>query len=305
MRVRRDRHAIAQAALRQRGREVGDALVAVHRILRRAADRRRGLVPGRWRLIDAGVGTLLAAVYIRRHHPPRGVAREFDLGCSCAHPSPPSDFAFGASGGAAARSESKVRGRRGMSTTTSKVELARNAPGRMVPAYVNGREQRPYSGINEPPPAGHKAAPPVRSSAQYPMDGDKRVPDLATALTQCGLRDGMTISSHPHLRDGDQVALPALQTAASLGAKDLMWFPSASFPAHAPVIDLMEAGAVHHIEGSMNGPLGDYCSRGKMRGMGVLRSHGGRWQAIQDGEVHIDIATVSYTHLRAHETRHD
>ena len=43
----------------------------------------------------------------------------------------------------------------------------------------------------------------------------------------------------------------------------------------------------------MNGPLGDYCSQGQMRGMGVLRSHGGRWQAVQDGEVHIDIAVIA------------
>jgi citrate lyase subunit alpha/citrate CoA-transferase len=180
-----------------------------------------------------------------------------------------------------------------MSTTVSKVELARNAAGRMVPAYVNGREQRPYAGLSETPPQGQKAAPPIRSSSQYPLDGNKCVPDLATALRKCGLRDGMTVSSHHHLRDGDRVALVALQTAASLGAKDLMWFPSASFPTHATVIDLMESGAVHHIEGSMNGPLGDYCSRGKMRGVGVLRSHGGRWQSIQDGEVHIDIAVIA------------
>ena len=180
-----------------------------------------------------------------------------------------------------------------MSTTASKVELERNAAGRMVPTHVNGYDQRPYAGMNEAAPTARKAAPPVRSSSQYPLNGDKRVADLATALKKCGLRDGMTISSHHHLRDGDRVALTALQTAASLGAKNLMWFPSASFPAHAPVIDLMESGTVHHIEGSMNGPLGDYCSRGKMRGMGVLRSHGGRWQAIQDGEVHIDIAVIA------------
>jgi citrate lyase subunit alpha/citrate CoA-transferase len=30
-----------------------------------------------------------------------------------------------------------------------------------------------------------------------------------------------------------------------------------------------------------------------MRGLGVLRSHGGRWQAIQDGEVQIDIAVIA------------
>jgi citrate lyase subunit alpha/citrate CoA-transferase len=55
----------------------------------------------------------------------------------------------------------------------------------------------------------------------------------------------------------------------------------------------MESGVVHHIEGSLNGPLGDYCTDGRMRGLGVLRSHGGRWQAIQDGEVHVDIAVIA------------
>jgi citrate lyase subunit alpha/citrate CoA-transferase len=30
-----------------------------------------------------------------------------------------------------------------------------------------------------------------------------------------------------------------------------------------------------------------------MRGLGVLRSHGGRWQAIQDGDVKIDIAVIA------------
>jgi citrate lyase subunit alpha/citrate CoA-transferase len=103
----------------------------------------------------------------------------------------------------------------------------------------------------------------------------------------------MVVSTHHHLRNGDRVALRALEAAARMGARDLMWFPSASFPCHAPVIDLMESGAVHHIEGSMNGPLGEYCSRGKMRGLGVLRSHGGRWQAIQDGEVGVDIAVIA------------
>jgi citrate lyase subunit alpha/citrate CoA-transferase len=103
----------------------------------------------------------------------------------------------------------------------------------------------------------------------------------------------MTISNHHHLRDGDAVALMALQAAARIGVKDLLWFPSASFPSQKNAIELMEQGTIHHIEGSMNGPLGDYCTQGKMRGMGVLRSHGGRWQAIQDGEVHIDVAVIA------------
>ena len=181
-----------------------------------------------------------------------------------------------------------------MSTgTTPKIELVTNAAGRLVPTTVNGKEQIAYRGFDAAIPLGRKAAPPVRANLDYPANGDKRVPDLETALRRCGIADGMTISSHHHLRDGDQVAVKALQSAAKIGVKDLRWFPSASFPVQKGVIDLMEADVVHHIEGSMNGPLGDYCTQGKMRGMGVLRSHGGRWQAIQDGEVHIDIAVIA------------
>ncbi len=175
----------------------------------------------------------------------------------------------------------------------SRPELVVNAAGRKVPTVVNGLPQTCYQGVGHHRPSGRKQAPPVLSSASYPANGDKRVPDLETALKKCGLRDGMVISNHHHLRDGDRIAVEVLQTAQRLGAKDLMWFPSASFPAQKAVIDLMEAGVVHHIEGSMNGPLGEYASRGKMRGLGVLRSHGGRYQAIQDGEVKIDIAVIA------------
>ena len=176
---------------------------------------------------------------------------------------------------------------------TQKVELALNAAARMVPAMVNGRPQIPYIGVAKYQPRGRKAAAPLRTAANYPADGNKLVADLETALRKCGLRDGMVISSHHHLRDGDQVSLMALEAASRMGIKDLMWFPSASFPSQKGAIELMESGVIHHIEGSMNGPLGDYCTQGKMRGMGVLRSHGGRWQAIQDGEVHIDVAVIA------------
>ncbi|MDX1390096.1 MAG: citrate lyase subunit alpha, partial [Acidobacteriota bacterium] len=142
-------------------------------------------------------------------------------------------------------------------------------------------------------PGGSKHGPAIRTADAYPADGDKRVESLREAFEKCGLSDGMVISTHHHLRNGDRVALMALETAAEMGAKDLVWLPSASFPCHAGAIDLMESGTIHHIEGSMNGPLGDYCSHGKMRGLGVLRSHGGRWQAIQDGEVKIDIAVIA------------
>jgi citrate lyase subunit alpha/citrate CoA-transferase len=175
----------------------------------------------------------------------------------------------------------------------AKVELKKNKAGRWVPAVVNGAKQVPFKGVDEYVAKGRKAAPPIASAAAYPGNGDKRVGSLAEALEASGLRDGMTLSTHHHFRNGDLVANRLFDACAKMGRKDLMWFPSASFPCHEPVIRHMERGVVHHIEGSMNGPLGDYCTDGKMRGLGVLRSHGGRWQAIQDGEVHVDVAVIA------------
>ena len=173
------------------------------------------------------------------------------------------------------------------------IEVTENAAKRLVPNKINGHPAVPFMGVGRCRPEGRKAAPAVRTCADYPADGNKVVADLKTALKNAGLRDGMTISTHHHFRNGDKIANAVFDVAAALGVKDLRWFPSAAFPCHKPIIEHMESGVVHHIEGSMNGPLGDYCSRGKMRGMGVLRSHGGRWQAVQDGEVHIDIAIIA------------
>lgn len=172
-------------------------------------------------------------------------------------------------------------------------QLVTNAAGRIVPTIVNGKPQTPYLGVGKFRPTGRKAAPLIASCADYPADGNKLVPALPDALIRCGLRDGMTISTHHHFRDGDLIANQIFEIAHELGVKELMWFPSASFPCHAPLIRYLEDGTINRIEGSMNGPLGKFCSEGKMKGLGVLRSHGGRYQAVQDGDVHIDIAIIA------------
>lgn len=168
-----------------------------------------------------------------------------------------------------------------------------NAVGRMIPPEVNDQPAIPFKGVGKHKPAGRKYGPPIATCAEYPDDGDKRVPDLKTALVEAGLKDGMTISTHHHFRNGDLVANQVFEAASQLGVKNLTWFPSASFPCHEPITEYLEDGTIHHIEGSMNGPLGRFASQGKMRGVGVLRSHGGRYQAVQDGEVQIDIAVIA------------
>ncbi|HZW38196.1 MAG TPA: citrate lyase subunit alpha [Ignavibacteriaceae bacterium] len=173
------------------------------------------------------------------------------------------------------------------------MKLVKNKAGRLVPDEVNGVKQVPYQGVNQYKPDGCKARVPIRTNIDYPEDGNKLVSSLKEALIKAGIKDGMTISTHHHLRNGDIVTNLMFDIIHEMGIKNIRWFPSASFPCHEHLIPYLEDGTIHHIEGSMNGPLGKYTTNGKMKGVGVLRSHGGRYASIQDGEVHIDIAVIA------------
>lgn len=150
----------------------------------------------------------------------------------------------------------------------------------------------PFKGVGQYKPDGRKYGPKIATCADFPPDGNKLTGSLREALEKSGLRDGMTISTHHHFRNGDLLANMVFDIAHELGVKGLVWFPSASFPCHEHLIQYLQDGTIQRIEGSMNGPLGRFVSEGGMQGTGVLRSHGGRYQAIQDGEVRIDIAVI-------------
>ncbi|NTW34331.1 MAG: citrate lyase subunit alpha, partial [Bacteroidetes bacterium] len=173
------------------------------------------------------------------------------------------------------------------------VKFVKNALGRLVPTEVNGKTQIPYMGVGKYRPTGNKYAPRISSCIDYPSDGNKTVSSLKDALIKSGLKDGMVISTHHHFRNGDLISNQIFDIASELGIKNLTWVPSASFECHSPLIKYLEDGTIHHIEGSMNGALGKFTSNGNMKGMGILRSHGGRYQSIQDGEVIIDIAVIA------------
>ncbi|MCP4180896.1 MAG: citrate lyase subunit alpha [bacterium] len=172
-------------------------------------------------------------------------------------------------------------------------KLVKNAAGRFVPEKINGKPIIPFRGLGKHRPTGKKYGPSISSFIDYPQDGNKCVSSLKEALIKCGLKDGMTISTHHHLRNGDLVSNKIFDISHEIGIKDLVWFPSASFPCNEPIIEHLENGTVNRIEGSMNGALGKFVTDGKMKGTAVLRSHGGRCQAIQDGEVKIDIAVIA------------
>ena len=173
------------------------------------------------------------------------------------------------------------------------IKQIKNGVGRMIPTEINGKPVIPFMGLGKHRPQGKIIGPSIPTCLDFPSDGNKTVSSLKEALMKAGLKDGMTISTHHHLRNGDLVSNEIFKIASELGVKNLVWYPSASFPCHEPIINYLENGTIHHIEGSMNGPLGRFTSQGKMKGVGILRSHGGRVQALKDGEVIIDIAVLA------------
>ena len=72
----------------------------------------------------------------------------------------------------------------------------------------------------------------------------KLITSLKEAMLEAGLRDGMTISFHHHLRNGDQVLNQVLVQAAQMGVKDLTVEASSLFDVHLPLIDHIKAGVV-------------------------------------------------------------
>jgi citrate lyase subunit alpha/citrate CoA-transferase len=170
------------------------------------------------------------------------------------------------------------------------MKMIPNALGRMVPDEIDGKKLKPFQGAHATHGGGRKIGPPIRAAVDYV---NKLRSSLDEAIDACEIKDGMTVSFHHHLRNGDYLVNMVIDKLAERGLKDLVLAPSALFPVHEPLVQHLDKGLYTHVEGSMNGPVGRTCSLGKMRKAAVLRSHGGRYRAIQDGDLHIDVAFIA------------
>ncbi len=170
------------------------------------------------------------------------------------------------------------------------MNLIDNALGRLVPTEIDGKILRPFMGAHADQGGGQKYGGIIPAASKH---NDKLLGSLDAAIDACEIKDGMTVSFHHHLRNGDYLVNMVMEKLVQRGLKDLVLAPSALFPVHAKLVEYIESGAISHIEGSMNGPIGRACSLGKMKKLAVLRSHGGRYRAIQDGDLHIDVAFIA------------
>ena len=122
----------------------------------------------------------------------------------------------------------------------------------------------------------------------------KLVSSLREAIAASGLRDGMTVSFHHHLRSGDYVINMVMNEIAAMGIKNLTVNASSLFDVHTPLAEHIKSGVITRIiTDYMSEGLGKYISAGIMEQPVEFMTHGGRPTAIMQGKTPIDVAFVA------------
>ncbi len=122
----------------------------------------------------------------------------------------------------------------------------------------------------------------------------KLVNSIREAIELAGVKDGMTISFHHHLRNGDYVLNMVMEELADMGIKNLTVNASSLFDVHMPLVKHVENKVVTGISTDyMAAGIGKVFSMGIMEKPVEFRTHGGRPNDIYTGRTPIDVAFVA------------
>ena len=168
-----------------------------------------------------------------------------------------------------------------------------NAAGRDIPQEIleiTGKEV--FQGVHYRDGYVYKKDGPVTRCVNNNTES-KLVDNIHDALIKCGIRDGMTLGFHHHFREGDYIVNMVMEEVNKMGIKDITICASSLGRAHDPIVPYIEDGTITNIQSSgVRGKIGEAISRGKLKGLAIMRSHGGRVRAIESGETRIDIAFI-------------
>lgn len=126
------------------------------------------------------------------------------------------------------------------------------------------------------------------------MKDSKVVSSLREAIRLSGLKDGMCVSFHHHLRNGDYVVNMVMEQISAMGIRDLTVNASALFDVHLPMLEHIKNGTVSKLlTNYMSAGLGRAISEGVMKQPVEFRTHGGRPRDIASGATPIDVAFIA------------
>jgi len=122
----------------------------------------------------------------------------------------------------------------------------------------------------------------------------KLVKTLREAILLSGLKSGMSVSFHHHLRNGDYTLNMVMDQIAAMGIRDLTLNASSLFDTHLPLEDHIRSGVVRKINTNyMSQGLGRLICEGLMEQPVDFRTHGGRPRDISLGITPIDVAFIA------------
>ena len=122
----------------------------------------------------------------------------------------------------------------------------------------------------------------------------KVVKSLKEVIQLAGLKDGMTVSFHHHLRNGDFVLNMVMEEIAAQGFKDIYVNASSLFDVHVPLLEHIENKVVTGVGADyIAAGLGRAFSQGVMEKPVQFRTHGGRPSDISQGRSPIDVAFIA------------
>ena len=123
---------------------------------------------------------------------------------------------------------------------------------------------------------------------------NKLVKSIREAIELSGLKDGMTVSFHHHLRNGDYVLTMVLEQIAALGIKDIKVNASSLFDIHTPLLEHIENHVVTSLSADyISAGVGKPISQGILEAPVEFRTHGGRPYDIARGATPIDVAFIA------------
>ncbi len=172
----------------------------------------------------------------------------------------------------------------------------KNAIGREIPKYIEGiGDLELYSGAWTKLKKGwmDELTIPPPNKAKLPHQ-TKVCQTLEEAISKSNPHDGMTISFHHHLRNGDLTLVHTIELLARLGIKNITLAASSLNESHNSIIKYLKDGTITRIWTSgIRGELGKAITEGILDLPIIIHSHGGRVRAIHTGKINIDLAIIS------------